>query len=106
LIYYSHNNQKDLKLILGKALGGQLIKISYLLKVTTESIGNNRGLVDRICKGRSYLHSIRKSVDFYLEEKSAETVSVYKQKRLADLSSTGVKSADMGRNVEGTVLQV
>jgi hypothetical protein len=31
--------------------------------------------------------------------------SVYKQKRLADLSSPGVKSADMGRNVKDTVLQ-
>jgi hypothetical protein len=45
-----------------------------------------------------------KSADFSLKEKLAETVSVYKQKRLADLSSPGVKSADMGRNVKSTVL--
>jgi hypothetical protein len=71
LIYYSHNIQKDLKLNLDSALGGQLIKIGYLLKTTAESIGNNRGLADRIAKGGSYLHSIRKSADFCLEEKSA-----------------------------------
>jgi hypothetical protein len=35
-----------------------------------------------------------------------ETVFVYKQKRLADLNSPEVKSADMERNVEDTVLQV
>jgi hypothetical protein len=39
LIYYSYNNQKDLKLNLGRALGGQLIRIGYLLKITTEPIG-------------------------------------------------------------------
>jgi hypothetical protein len=33
-------------------------------------------------------------------------VSVYKQKRLANLSSPGVKLADIERNIEGTVLQV
>jgi hypothetical protein len=42
LTYYSHNNQKDLKLNLDRASGGQLIKIGYLLKVTTEPIENNR----------------------------------------------------------------
>jgi hypothetical protein len=56
---------------LGRALVGQLIKISYLLKITTELIGNNRGLADRIGKEGSYLHSFRKSADFGLEEKSA-----------------------------------
>jgi hypothetical protein len=56
---------------LDKALVGQLIKISYLLKITTEPIGNNRGSADRIGKEGSYLHSFRKSVDFGLEEKSA-----------------------------------
>jgi hypothetical protein len=106
LTYYLRNNQKDQKLNLDRALGGQLTKIGYLLKTTAESIGNNRGSVDRIGKGGNHLHSIRKSSDFCLEEKSTETVSVYKQKRLADLSSPRVKSADMGRNVEGTVLQV
>jgi hypothetical protein len=44
--YYSYNNQKDLKLNLNRALGGQLIRIGYSLKITTELIGNNRGLVD------------------------------------------------------------
>jgi hypothetical protein len=39
LIYYSYNNQKDLKLNLDRALGGQLIRIGYLLKITTEPIG-------------------------------------------------------------------
>jgi hypothetical protein len=42
LTYYSHNNQKDLKLNLDRTLGGQLIRIGYLLKITTELIGNNR----------------------------------------------------------------
>jgi hypothetical protein len=42
LTYYSYNNQKDLKLNLDRALGGQLIKIGHLLKVTTESVENNR----------------------------------------------------------------
>jgi hypothetical protein len=77
LTYYSHNNQKDLKLNLDRALGGQLIRIGYLLKITIEPIGNNRGLVDRIGKGGSHLHSIRKSADFCLEGKSAGAISVY-----------------------------
>jgi hypothetical protein len=106
LTYHSHNKQKDLKLNLDRASGGQLIKMDYLLKTTAESIGNNRGLADRIGKRGNHLHSIRKSSDFCLEKKMVETVSVYKQKRLADLSSPEVKSADMERNVEGTVLQV
>jgi hypothetical protein len=75
------------------------------LKTTAESIGNNRGSTDRIGKEGSYLLCFRKLADFRLKEKLAETVSVYKQKRLADLSSPGVKSADMERNIEGTVLQ-
>jgi hypothetical protein len=104
LTYYSYNNQKDPKLNLDRALGGQLIKIGYLLKITTKPIGNNRGSASRICKGVSYLHNFRKSADFGLEEKSAGAVSVYEQKRLADLSSPGVKLADMDRNVKGTVL--
>jgi hypothetical protein len=78
--------------------------MGYMLKTTTVD-WNNRGLVDRIGKEGNHLHSIRKSSDFCLEEKTAKTVFVYKQKRLADLSSPGVKLADMGRNVKGTVLQ-
>jgi hypothetical protein len=89
---------------LGRALVGQLIKISYLLKITTEPIGYNRGSADRICKEGSYLHSFWKSADFCLEENSAGAVSIYEQKRLADLSLSGVKLADMDRNVKGTVL--
>jgi hypothetical protein len=104
LTYYLYNNQKDLKLNLDRALGGQLTKIGYLLKITTEPIGNNRGSDDRIGKEGSYLHSFRKSTNFCLEEKSAGAVSIYEQKRLADLSSPGVKLADMDRNVKGTVL--
>jgi hypothetical protein len=77
--------------------------MDYLLKAIAESIGNNRGSVDRIGKEGSSLYSFRKSADFCLKGKSAETVSVYKQKRLAGLSSPGVKSADMGSNVKGTV---
>jgi hypothetical protein len=102
LTYYSYNNQKDLKLNLDRALGGQLIKISYLLKITTEPIGNNRGSVNRIGKGGSYVHSFKKSANFCLEEKSAGAVSVYEQKRLADFSSNGVKLADMDRNVNAS----
>jgi hypothetical protein len=105
LTYYSYNNQKDLKLNLDRALGGQLIKISYLLKITTEPIGNNKGSANRIGKEGNYLHSIRKSADFCLEEKSAGAVSVYEQRGLADLGSPEVKSADIKRNVEGIVLQ-
>jgi hypothetical protein len=75
------------------------------LKITTEPIGSNRGSADRIGKEGSYLHSFWKSANFYLEEKSAGAVSVYEHKRLADLSSPGVKFADMDKNVKGTVLQ-
>jgi hypothetical protein len=46
ITHYSHTNQKGLKLNLDRALGGQLIRIGYLLRVTTEPIGNNRGLAD------------------------------------------------------------
>jgi hypothetical protein len=46
ITHYSHNNQKDLKLNLNRAVGGQLIRIGYSLKITTEPIGNNRGLAD------------------------------------------------------------
>jgi hypothetical protein len=46
LTYYSYNIQKDLKLNLDRAIGEQLIRINYLLRVTTEPIGNNGGLVD------------------------------------------------------------
>jgi hypothetical protein len=106
LIYYSYNNQKDLKLNLDKALGRQLIKIAYLLKITTEPIGNNRGLVDRIGKGGSCLLCLRKSADFCLKDKLAGAVSVYDPRGLADLGSLEAKPADMERNVEGTVLQV
>jgi hypothetical protein len=35
-----------LKLNLNRALGGQLIRIGYSLKITTEPIGINRGLAD------------------------------------------------------------
>jgi hypothetical protein len=42
--------------------------MDYLLKITAESIGNNRGSVDRIGKEGNHLHSIRKSADFYSEE--------------------------------------
>jgi hypothetical protein len=56
---------------LGGALVGQLIKMGYLWKTTTELIGNNRGLVDRIGKEGSYLYSFRKSADFISEKKSA-----------------------------------
>jgi hypothetical protein len=56
---------------LGGVLVGQLIKMGYLLKTTTELIGNNKGLVDKIGKEGSYLYSFRKSSDFISEEKSA-----------------------------------
>jgi hypothetical protein len=105
LTYYSYNNQKDLELNLDRALGGQLIKISYLLKITTESIGNNRGSADGIGKGGSCLLCLRKAADFRLNEKLAGAVSVYDQRGLANLGSPEVKSADIERNVEGIVLQ-
>jgi hypothetical protein len=77
LTYYSYNIQQDLKLNLDRASGGQLIKIGYLLKIMIEPIGNNRDLVNRIDKGGSDLHSIRKSADFCLEGKSARAISLY-----------------------------
>jgi hypothetical protein len=46
ITHYSHINQKDLKLNLDRALKGHLIMIGYLLKITTEPIGNNKGLTD------------------------------------------------------------
>jgi hypothetical protein len=45
--------------------------MDYSLKTTAESIGNNRGSVDRIGKEGSSPYSFRKSADFDLEEKSA-----------------------------------
>jgi hypothetical protein len=62
---------------LDRDLGGQPIKMGYLLKTTTELSGNNRGLVDRIGKEGSSLYSFRKSADFYLKEKSAGAIAVY-----------------------------
>jgi hypothetical protein len=47
ITHYSHINQKDLKLNLDRALRGHLIMIGYLLKITTEPIGNNEGIADR-----------------------------------------------------------
>jgi hypothetical protein len=90
---------------MGRALVGLLIKLSYFAEGYERADWKQQGSADWIGKGENHLHSIRKSSDFCLEEKAAETVSVYKQKRLTDLSSPGVKSADMGRNVKGTVLQ-
>jgi hypothetical protein len=46
IIHYLHHNHKDLKLNLDRAPGGQLIRIGYLLRVTIEPTGNNRGFVD------------------------------------------------------------
>jgi hypothetical protein len=105
LTYYSYNIQQDLKLNLDWASGGQLIKIGYLLKITTEPIGNNRGLVDRISKEGSCLLCLRKSDDFRLKDKLAGAVSVYDPRGFADLGSPGVILAYMDRNVKGTVLQ-
>jgi hypothetical protein len=90
---------------LGRALVGQLTRIGYLLKVTIEPIGNNRGSVDKIGKGGSYVHSIRKSADFCLEEKLARVVSGYEQKRLTDLVLPKVKTGDRDRDIKGTVFQ-
>jgi hypothetical protein len=50
--------------------------MDYLLKTTTESIGNNKGLVDRIGKKGSSLYRFRKYTDFYLEEKLAGAISI------------------------------
>jgi hypothetical protein len=76
-----------------------------MLKTTSESIGNNRGFVDRIGKEGSSLYSFRKSADFCLEEKLAGLISVYEQKRLTGLVSPKVKTADRDRNITGTVFQ-
>jgi hypothetical protein len=46
ITYYLHINQKDLKLNLDRAIGKQPFRISYLLRVTTELIGNDRDLAD------------------------------------------------------------
>jgi hypothetical protein len=71
LTYYSYNNQKDLKLNLDRALGGQPIKMDCLLKTTAVLIGNNRGSVDKFDKEGSSLYSFKRSADFCLEDKSA-----------------------------------
>jgi hypothetical protein len=89
-----------LKINFGRALGGKFTE-DY-----KRADWKQQGSADGIGKGGSYLYSFRKSADFCLEEKSAGAVSVYEQKRLADLSLSGVKLADMDRNVKGTVLQV
>jgi hypothetical protein len=70
-----------------------------LLKITTESIGNNRGSVDRIGKGGSHLHSIRKSADFCLEEKSAGLADLVspKVKRLIEVEMYSVSRIEQGR---------
>jgi hypothetical protein len=75
------------------------------VKTTTESIGSNRGLVDKIGKEGSSLYSFRKSADFYSEEKSAGVISVYEQKRLTGLVSPKVKTTDRDWNIKGTVFQ-
>jgi hypothetical protein len=67
---------------------------------------NNRVLTDRIGKRGNHLHSIRKSADLCLEEKSAWVISIYEQKSLTGLVSPKVKMADRDRNIEGIVLQV
>jgi hypothetical protein len=55
LTYYSYNNQKDLKLNVDRALGGQLIKIGYLLKITTEPIGTiGVQPIESVKEGASY----------------------------------------------------
>jgi hypothetical protein len=77
--------------------------MDYLLKTTTESSGNNKGLFDRIGKEGSSLYSFRKSADFCLEEKSAGVISVYEQKRLTGLVSPKVKTDDRDWNIKGTV---
>jgi hypothetical protein len=46
ITHYSYNNQKDLKLNLDRAIGKQPFRISYLLRVITELIGNDRDLAD------------------------------------------------------------
>jgi hypothetical protein len=76
------------------------------LKTTAESIGNNRGSVNRIGKEGSYLLCLRKSADFRLKDNLAGALSVYGPRGLADLGSPEAKPADMERNVKGTVLQV
>jgi hypothetical protein len=46
MTHYSHNHPKRFELNLDRVLGGQLNRIGYSLQITTEPIGNNRGLVD------------------------------------------------------------
>jgi hypothetical protein len=93
-----------LKINFGRAFGGKLIKISYFTEGYKRADWKQQGSADRIGKGGSYLHSIRKFADFRLKEESAGAVSVYDQRGLADLGSPEVKSADMDRDVKGTVL--
>jgi hypothetical protein len=69
-----------LKINFGRALGGKFTE-GY-----KRADWKQQGSADGIGKGGSYLYSFRKSADFCLEEKSAGAVSVYEQKRLADLS--------------------
>jgi hypothetical protein len=60
LTYYSYNNQKDLKLNLDRALGGQLIKISYFAEGYKRADWKQQGSADGIGKGGSCLLYLRK----------------------------------------------
>jgi hypothetical protein len=60
LTYYSYNNQKDLKLNLDRALGGQLIKISYFAEGYKRADWKPKGSADGIGKGGSCLLCLRK----------------------------------------------
>jgi hypothetical protein len=89
---------------LGRVLVGQLIKIGYFAEGYKRADWKQQGPADGIGKGGRCLLCLGKSADFRLKEESAGAVSVYDQRGLADLGSPEVKSADMDRDVKGTVL--
>jgi hypothetical protein len=80
LTYYSYNNQKDLQLNLDRALSGQPIKMGHLLKTTTESIGNNRGLVDRIVK-KGALYTVLGNLLISIRKRNWQEQSLYMSRK-------------------------
>jgi hypothetical protein len=73
--------------------------MGYLLKTTTESIGNNKGSADRIGK-EGALYTVLGNLLISIRKRNQYEQSLYMSRKALE-----VKSADIERNVESTVLQ-
>jgi hypothetical protein len=71
LTYYSYNNPKRSETKLRQSFRGTTNQNRLFVEDYIRADWSNRVLVNRIGKEGSYLHSIRKSTEFRLEEKSA-----------------------------------